>query len=69
MLHHGMIIVGVPYSCQELMNMTEITCGSPYEAATLAGIDGSRLPTENEFKIARFQGRHVAEITSRLVRQ
>jgi NAD(P)H dehydrogenase (quinone) len=63
-----MIIVGVPYSCQQLMNMNEITGGSPYGAGTLAGTDGSRQPSENELQIARFQGKHVAEITSRLVR-
>ncbi len=63
LLHHGMIIVGVPYSCQEIMNMSEIAGGSPYGASTLADIDGSRQPSENEKKIARFQGAHVAEIT------
>ncbi|MBA4106758.1 MAG: NAD(P)H:quinone oxidoreductase [Pirellula sp.] len=67
LLHHGMIIVGVPYSCQELTNMNEITGGSPYGAGTLAGGDGSRQPSANELAIARFQGRHVAEITARLV--
>jgi NAD(P)H dehydrogenase (quinone) len=66
LLHQGMIIVGVPYSCQELMNMSEISGGSPYGATTLAKADGSRQPSENELKIARFQGRHVAEITARL---
>lgn len=67
LLHHGMIIVGVPYSCQELTNMNEITGGSPYGAGTLAGGDGSRQPSANELAIARFQGRHVAEITAKLV--
>jgi len=62
LLHHGMIIVGVPYSCKELMNMSEITGGSPYGAGTLAGPDGSRQPSENELIIARFQGAHVAKI-------
>ncbi|MGV8711579.1 MAG: NAD(P)H:quinone oxidoreductase [Nitrosomonas sp.] len=66
LLHHGMIIVGVPYSCQEIMNMNEITGGSPYGAGTLAGGDGSRQPSENELKIARFQGSHVATITQKL---
>jgi NAD(P)H dehydrogenase (quinone) len=61
-----MVIVGVPYSCQELLNMNEITGGSPYGASTLAGTDGSRQPSENELKIARFQGRHVAEIAAKL---
>jgi NAD(P)H dehydrogenase (quinone) len=68
LLHHGFVIVGVPYSCQELMNMAEITGGSPYGAGTLAGGDGSRQPSGNELAIARFQGRHVAEITRRLTR-
>ncbi len=65
LLHQGMIIVGCPYSCQELMNMTEITGGSPYGAGTLAGRDGRRLPTENELTIARFQGAHVAKIAKK----
>ena len=69
LLHHGMIIVGVPYSCQEIMNMNEITGGSPYGASTLAGGDGKRQPSDNEIKIARFQGIHVAEVTGRLCRE
>jgi NAD(P)H:quinone oxidoreductase type IV len=68
LLHLGMIIVGVPYSCQELTNMNEITGGSPYGAGTLAGSDGSRQPSENELAIARFQGKHVSEITAKLIR-
>jgi NAD(P)H dehydrogenase (quinone) len=68
LLHQGMIIVGLPYSCQNLLTMTEITGGSPYGAATLAGPDGSRKPTENELGMARFQGHHVAEIAAKLVR-
>src|SRR5438309_7361799 len=67
LLHLGMIVVGVPYSCAGLVNMDEITGGSPYGAGTLAGSDGSRLPSANELAIARFQGRHVAEITRKLV--
>jgi NAD(P)H:quinone oxidoreductase type IV len=66
LLHHGMIIVGVPYTVQELLNMDEITGGTPYGATTLAGADGSRRPTENELAIARFQGRHVAQIAQKL---
>ena len=61
----GMIIVGVPYSESRLVVMTEITGGTPYGASTITAGDGSRLPTENELAIARFQGRHVAEITAR----
>ena len=66
LLHQGMIVVGTPYSCQGLLNMTEITGGSPYGAGTLAGADGSRQPSENELKIARFQGEHVANIARKL---
>lgn len=66
LLHHGMVIVGVPYSCQGLTVMTEITGGSPYGSSTLAGGDGKRMPSENELEIARFQGRHVAGIAKRL---
>ncbi|MBI4716827.1 MAG: NAD(P)H:quinone oxidoreductase [Planctomycetes bacterium] len=66
LLHHGMIIVGVPYSEPGLTNMNEITGGTPYGASTLAGSDGKRQPSENELTIARFQGRHVAGIARRL---
>jgi NAD(P)H dehydrogenase (quinone) len=66
LLHHGMVIVGVPYSCQGLTNMNEVTGGTPYGATTLAGADGKRQPTENELDIARFQGRHVAELAKKL---
>jgi NAD(P)H dehydrogenase (quinone) len=66
LIHHGMIIVGVPYSQPGLMNMCEITGGTPYGATTLAGADGSRQPSENELTIARYQGKHVAEIASKL---
>jgi NAD(P)H dehydrogenase (quinone) len=66
LLHHGMVIVGTPYSCQALLNMSEITGGSPYGAGTLASADGSRQPSENELTIARFQGEHVAKIAKKL---
>jgi NAD(P)H dehydrogenase (quinone) len=68
LLHQGMIVVGVPYSCQALVNMKEITGGTPYGATTLTDSDNSRQPSENELTIARFQGKHVAEIASRIVR-
>jgi NAD(P)H dehydrogenase (quinone) len=64
LLHQGMIIVGVPYSCAALSEMTEISGGSPYGATTLAGSDGSRQPSQNELTIARFQGEHVARIAA-----
>ena len=66
LIHHGMIIVGVPYKAQELFNMEEISGGTPYGATTLAGVDGKRQPSANELAIARFQGRHVAEIAAKL---
>jgi NAD(P)H dehydrogenase (quinone) len=69
LLHHGMIIVGVPYTCKGLTIMTEISGGSPYGASTLAGGDGKRMPSENELDIARFQGRHVAQIAKRLAQK
>ena len=69
LLHHGMIVVGVPYSEQGLLRMDEVSGGTPYGATTLDGADGSRLPTENELSIARFQGRRVAEIASKLCQE
>ena len=66
LFHHGMIVVGVPYAEARLMNMDEVTGGTPYGATTLAAPDGSRQPSANELAIARFQGRHVAEIARRL---
>jgi NAD(P)H dehydrogenase (quinone) len=68
LLHHGMIIVGLPYSFAGLALMDQITGGSPYGATTLAGADGSRQPSDNELSGARFQGRHVTEIATRLER-
>jgi NAD(P)H:quinone oxidoreductase type IV len=65
LLHHGMIIVGVPYSEARQMTMDEITGGTPYGASTLTAGDGSRMPSENELAIARFQGRHVAQIAKK----
>jgi NAD(P)H dehydrogenase (quinone) len=66
LLHQGMIIVGLPYSAQGQLTLDEISGGSPYGATTIAAGDGSRWPSENELELARFQGRHVAEITSKL---
>jgi NAD(P)H:quinone oxidoreductase type IV len=66
LLHHGMVIVGVPYSEPGLANMAEISGGTPYGATTLAGPDGKRMPSENELNIARFQGKHVAQIAGKL---
>ena len=68
LLHHGMIIVGLPYSWPGNAQMEEISGGTPYGASTIAGADGSRLPSRNELEGARYQGRHVAEIAAQLRR-
>ena len=68
LLHHGMIVVGVPYSCPGLLVMDQVSGGTPYGASTLAGGDGSRRPTQNELDIARFQGAHVAEVAVKQAR-
>ena len=67
LFHMGMAVVGVPYAAKELMNMTEITGGTPYGASTIAGVNGERTPTANELAIARFQGRHATQIAAKLV--
>lgn len=66
LLHHGMVVAGLPYAFAGQMNMDEITGGSPYGASTLAKGDGSRQPSENELAGARFQGAHVAKIAAKL---
>lgn len=68
LLHLGMMIVGTPYSEKRLLNMDEITGGTPYGATTLASGDGSRKPSQNELAIAQFQGRYVASIAQALKR-
>jgi NAD(P)H dehydrogenase (quinone) len=68
LLHHGMIIVGLPYTFAGQMRIDEMTGSSPYGASTIAGDDGKRMPSKNELDAARFQGKHVAEITTKLVR-
>ena len=64
--HHGMVIAGLPYSSQELADISAVRGGSPYGAGTIAGADGSRMPSEVELKLAGDQGRHVAGIAQRL---
>jgi NAD(P)H dehydrogenase (quinone) len=64
--HMGMVICGVPYSSQELLNLDEISGGTPYGASTIAGPKGERQPTANELAVARAQGRHVAGIAAKL---
>lgn len=66
LLHHGMVIVGLPYAFQGQMRIDEITGCSPYGASTIAGGKGERMPSENELAGARFQGKHVAGIALKL---
>ena len=66
LLHHGMVIAGLPYAAQELTDISEVRGGSPYGAGTIAGADGSRTPSGKELALARFQGRHVADLARRL---
>lgn len=67
LLHHGMLVAGLPYAFQGQMRLEEVTGGSPYGATTITGGDGSRMPSENELDGARFQGRYVAETAKKLV--
>jgi len=67
LLHHGMIVVGLPYTYRELSTMSEVTGGTPYGASCVAGIgDTLRMPTPLELTISRYQGEHVAKIAARL---
>ncbi len=68
LLHHGMILVGLPYAFKGQMRIDEITGGSPYGASTIAGPKGERMPSDNELAAAQFQGRHVATIASKLTK-
>lgn len=68
LLHHGMVLAGVPYTCPELSSVAEVAGGSPYGAGTIAGGDGSRRPNATEQAIARFQGQHVAKLAAKLAR-
>ena len=66
LLHHGMVLVGLPYAFEGQMGVEEIKGGSPYGASTIAGNSGERMPSEIELAAARYQGRHVAEIAAKL---
>ncbi len=68
LLHHGMVLVGLPYAFQDQMRIDEVTGGSPYGATTIAGTKGERMPSANELAGARFQGKHVATIAAKLAR-
>ncbi|MES2697746.1 MAG: NAD(P)H:quinone oxidoreductase [Verrucomicrobiota bacterium] len=67
--HMGMVVTGVPYSAKELLTMDEMTGGSPYGASTITGPKGERQPSANELAIAKFQGKHAAEIAAKLARK
>jgi NAD(P)H dehydrogenase (quinone) len=69
LIHHGMVLVGIPYSEKALMATGEMSGGSPYGASTIANPDGTRMPSENELVIARTQGRHVAEVARKLKKE
>jgi NAD(P)H dehydrogenase (quinone) len=66
LLHQGLVVVGLPYSCPELSDISEMRGGSRYGAGTVANSDGSRQPSQKELNMARFQGRHVAGIAKKL---
>lgn len=66
LLHQGMVVVGLPYAFDGQMRTDEVSGCSPYGSSTIAGPDGSRRPSENELAGARFQGRYVAQIASKL---
>ena len=68
LLHHGMVVVGLPYAFAGQMRIDEISGGSPYGASTIAGGKGERMPSENELAAARWQGRHVARIAAKLAK-
>jgi NAD(P)H dehydrogenase (quinone) len=67
LLHHGMILVGLPYSAPDLADVSEVRGGSPLGAGTIAAPDGSRQPSQKELNLASFQGHHVARIARQLV--
>jgi len=69
LLHHGMVIVGLPYAWAGQMRLDEVTGGSPYGASTITGGDGSRQPSANELEGARFQGRYVAQIAAKVAQK
>lgn len=66
LLHHGMVVVGLPYAFEGQLRIDEISGGSPYGATTIAGTNGERSASQNELEGARFQGRHVATIAAKL---
>lgn len=68
LLHHGMVIVGLPYAYQGQMGVDAIRGGSPYGASTVTGGDGARQPSQQELEAATYQGNHVARIAAKLAK-
>jgi NAD(P)H dehydrogenase (quinone) len=68
LLHHGMVVAGIPYADARLANIQAVSGGTPYGASTITGSDGKRLPSEDELGIAQFQGQHVTALAAALVR-
>jgi NAD(P)H dehydrogenase (quinone) len=66
LLHHGMVIVGLPYTFTGQGRIDEVAGCSPYGASTIAGGDGQRWPSQTELDGARFQGKYVAQIAQKL---
>jgi NAD(P)H dehydrogenase (quinone) len=66
LFHQGMVVVGVPYAAKELSFVGDISGGSPYGAGTITGGQGERQPNANELAIARYQGRHLAQLAAKL---
>lgn len=68
MMHHGMVVVGLPFAYSGLLRIDEVTGGAPYGATTITAPDGTRMPSANELDGARFQGHHIAQVTTALLR-
>jgi NAD(P)H dehydrogenase (quinone) len=68
LLHHGMLVVGLPYTFTDLATMREVTGGTPYGASCVTGAGGElRMPSALELQMCRYQGEHVAKIARQLV--
>lgn len=69
LLHHGMVIVGLPYSYKDLATMREVTGGTPYGASCVTGAGNElRMPSALELDMCKYQGEHVAKITAQYMR-
>jgi NAD(P)H dehydrogenase (quinone) len=66
LLHFGLTIVGLDYGFQAQMGVDEVKGGTPYGASTIADGDGSRMPSQTDLDGARYQGRRIAEVATKL---